>query len=124
MNKVSMKLIRKCIYVWAMAFVLLIWHGCEKVILSGEGELLTIFEKYDEFEGITFYDIFHVRLVSDSVFSVSLMVHEKYRDDVSFVLDCGVISPWWRSGSHGWTVSCYWSLPYGLLPQIHCAFPG
>jgi len=110
-----MYLIRKCVYGLFLVFVLLMWHGCEKVILSGEGELLTVSEEYDVFEGITFYDIFHVRLLSDSVFSVALKVHEKYRDNVSFILDSGVIS-FYDKNPERW-------LPEYPWPVVEIRFP-
>ena len=69
--------------------IILVFSGCEKVIFSGEGEVVVLQEEFDSFSKITFYDIFAVELRSDSIFSVELETRERYMDRLSLSIDSG-----------------------------------
>ncbi|MEX0981587.1 MAG: DUF2807 domain-containing protein [Bacteroidales bacterium] len=74
------------IVVFIITFIL---TGCEKVIFSGEGEVVILQEEFDSFSKISFYDIFAVELRSDSIFSVEIETRERYLDQISFSVDSG-----------------------------------
>lgn len=107
---------RKAIYGFLIVMMGLC-AGCEKLILAGEGELLTITEEYETFSKLSFYDIYDVKLRSDSVFSVTLQVYEKYRDRIEMRLDSGNISFYDRNPER-WLPEYPWPVVVISFPRL------
>ncbi len=72
--------------------ILLTQVSCEKIIMSNEGQESERIENYEYFSKLTFYDIFEAELRTDTAFSIKLISHEKYIENIIITIDSGEIS--------------------------------
>lgn len=70
---------------------MILLSGCEKILLNNPGKLITINQQITPFSNITVYDIFNIELKSDTIYSISLHGHSAYIENISVIVDSGVL---------------------------------
>lgn len=105
------------LYQLILFFILIISVGCEKVILAGKGEIVTQKETFNSLSKISFHDIFEVELITDSIFIVEMIAHEKYLEKISFSLDSGNIQ-FYDKNPEKWMPEYPYPLLRISLPQL------
>ena len=108
---------RKFLHIEIVLLLLLLPYSCEKLVLSGEGALITVTEQYDAFTNLEVYDIFDIRLRSDSIFSISLKVHEKYLDRIALEFDSGKVALYDRNPEK-WLATYPWPVVEITFPRL------